>query len=381
MTKQNTADATSPATDLRQRAARARDAAGRFMKRAAPIQAAPAAAAADEILEGWRAWHATLGKPEGDPEADAAYERATEHRYALLDAAEALPPTAENVVAKALAICWLEYVGEVSPKMERSKQSFTGRLALDIHEAIVGGAVARVPANHTIAQSPHPDAALFALGADFMAAWTAEAVDGDEVNYRACTRIAEQIVRTPAATAEGYGIKALLLARLDSDESGPHHPIKVHGPPHSWWNALHQVQVGAALLSRTRVTDALGSHSVIKGRLPVPNHDLSELSIVDLARLYPVIVLAEEVLSNAANAPCFSTNRSVFTPGGQIIDRESDRLSHFASIIAEEMSRRQPAVANEAEERVNTLLSHMVLTGGVAEHPELIAQINATWGA
>lgn len=138
MTKQNTANAASPAADLRQRAARARDAAGRFTKRTASIQAAPIAPAAEEIMEGWRAWHATLGKPEGDPEADAAYERAAEHRYALIDATEDLPPTLDNVVAKALAICWLEYVAEVSPGKQRSEQPFTGRLALDIHEAIMG---------------------------------------------------------------------------------------------------------------------------------------------------------------------------------------------------------------------------------------------------
>ena len=138
MSKQNTANAASPAVDLRQRAARARDAAGRFMKRAVPVQNVPACPAAEEIMEGWRAWHATLGKPEGDPEADAAYERAAERRYALIDAAEDLPATKDNVLAKALAICWLEYAAEVWPGKPRSEHGFTGRLALDIHEAIMG---------------------------------------------------------------------------------------------------------------------------------------------------------------------------------------------------------------------------------------------------
>ncbi len=93
-------------------------------------------------MGGWRAWDATLGKPEDDPEADAAYEQAAERRDALLDAAEGLPPTLDNVLAKALAICWLEYAGEVSPGKRRSEQSFTGRIALDIHEAIIGEASA-----------------------------------------------------------------------------------------------------------------------------------------------------------------------------------------------------------------------------------------------
>ncbi len=273
MTKQNTANAAS--SSCRPTPSRCSRPGRRWavMKRAAPAQTAPVSPAAEEIMKGWRAWNATLEKPEGDPAADAAYELAAERRDALIDAAEALAPTLDNVLAKALAICWLEYAAEVSPKKCRSEQSFTGRLALDIHGAIAGAATARV-------------------------------------------------------------------------------------------------------------TDPLGSSSVIEGRLPAPGHDLSELSIVDLARLYPVIVLAEEVLSSAANAPCFSfDDKAVFTLGGEIIDREADRLSQFASTIAREISRRRPVVASEAEERANTLLSHMLLTGGVAEHPELVAQISATWGA
>ncbi|WP_267423164.1 hypothetical protein [Methylobacterium sp. GC_Met_2] len=156
MTKQNTAKAAQPATDLRQRAARARDAAGRFIKRSAPVEAAASSPAAAEIMEGWRAWDATLGKPEGDPEADAAYERAAERRDALLDAAEAMPPTPENVLAKALAICWLEYVSEVSPGKRRSEQPFAGRIALDIHEAIIGEASARTSAEPVDWYAPPP---------------------------------------------------------------------------------------------------------------------------------------------------------------------------------------------------------------------------------
>jgi|GEM_PF-2918057 len=284
MTKQNTAKAAQPATDLRQRAARARDAAGRFIKRSALVE-----------------------PPAPPPEPKPA-------------------PAAEP--------------------------------------------------------QPHPDAALFALGAQFMAAWVAEEANGDEPEYRACTRIAAKIIRTPAVTVEGYGIKALLLARLDSDSSGPHAPIEPSGPVDSWWNVLRQVQQGAARFAGGPDAGGPVSGSMIDGRLPCPGHDLSVLSVVQLARLYPVVARAEEVIGSAENAPCFwegaNTHR---TAAGVIINREADRLGQFTSAIAEEMHRRQAVDDDEAQERANTLLAHLIETGGVAEHPELIAEINATWGA
>ncbi|URD39304.1 hypothetical protein M6G65_13365 [Methylobacterium tardum] len=240
----------------------------------------------------------------------------------------------------------------------------------------------------------HPDAALFALGEQFMAAWVAEEANGDEPEYRACSRIARKIVHTPAVTVAGYGIKALLLARLDSDASGPHAPIEPHGPADSWWNVLRQVQQGAARLVNVRdvgMPMSAASNREIPGlpvTEPVPPRscapfkpELSGFSVEQLARLYPVLVRASEVLSSAESAPCFWYADQTRTDAGCIINWETDRMHRLASEVVLEIRRRQPVGDDEAEERANTLLSHMVLTGGVAEHPELIAEINATWGA
>ncbi|MFB0487783.1 hypothetical protein ABIE45_000369 [Methylobacterium sp. OAE515] len=227
----------------------------------------------------------------------------------------------------------------------------------------------------------HPDAVLFALGAEFMSAWVAEEANGDEPEYRACSRIARQIMGTPAVTVAGYGIKALLLARLDSDASGPHAPVEAYGPADSWRNALRQVQQGAARLASVHDAGIPTSVGSMEGRLPLPDHDLSELSIQQLARLYPVMVRAEEAIGSAENAPCFwEAPNTVRMPAGVIINREADRLGQFISAIAKEMGGRQPADHDEAEERANTLLAHLVQTGGVVEHPELITEINSTWG-
>lgn len=92
--------------------------------------------------------------------------------------------------------------------------------------------------------------------------------DGDKLEYQVCPRNAEPIIRIPAATVAGYGIKALLLARRDSDRAGAHNPIEVRGPPDSWWNALHQVQGGAALLGSAPGAQPPVPRGVIDGRLP-----------------------------------------------------------------------------------------------------------------
>lgn len=399
MTKQCTAKAAQSGADLRQRAARARDAAGRFIRNA-PVAGGPAAGAAahqadadllqlgqqlDDAIarvgplhdEWTRLGEVTLNTERGDARAAAAEaeldaadraEAVEAEILALADRAAEMPATtAEGLRIKLRASA--HYVEEHDADYP------AGRLLNSLLRDARGSAPATGIA-------PHPDAALFALGAQFMAAWVAEEADGDEPEYRICTRIAQQIIRTPAITVAGYGIKALLLARLDSDSSGPHKPIEVHGPPDSWWNALHQVQVGAALLAGAHDAGIPVSGSVIEGRLPCPGHDLSALSVVQLARLYPVVVRAEEVIGSAENAPCFwEAPGTMRTPGGVIINREADRLGQFTSAIAEEMRRRQPVDDDEAQERANTLLAHLIETGGVAEHPELIAEINATWGA
>lgn len=513
MTNPNTARAEQPASDLRRRAACARDAAGRFIKRhaAAETSAAadrakpdPALAAATVFRASWNAlgevlnaeapddmtaelsdaqaaaydrlrvvrpttpagfralaecWSIMLKGERGDEEGitladdaadsliagagacvpctppvdakDPVLALIEEHRTAfaewdrlsavwsemlLTDSgyAEAMAATNEpgrrevsayNALFEARpaslagAAAWAAYLDQATSRTRIDVEPSDGERALGAvaaalqRFAVPHGGVG-LPSFGDTHFSPHPDAALFALGNQFMSAWVAEEADGDEPEYRICTRIAQQIIRTPAVTVAGYGIKALLLARLDSDDTGPHKPIEASGPPDSWWNALRQVQQGAALLAAAPdmgipmsatpdpVTGIPVSAGLIEERLPALGHDLSRLSIVELARLYPVVVRVEEVMGSAENAPCFWEAPNTYrTPAGKIINREADRLGQFTSAIAEEMKRRRPADDDEAEERANTLLWHTVVTGGVAEHPELIAEINATWGA
>jgi hypothetical protein len=395
MTKQNTA-ATQPATDLRQRAARARDVAGRFIRRQDPVEVqseplppSDLAHACDQAVVDWIAIQPTSRAENWDDDrldvALDAYDSV--FRRAIDEPSHGIA----EVQAKArLLLCDLiEHTTGHDPDDERTLTDDERLTRVVLREVI-----ALPHGAPTTVSAPHPDAALFALGDQFMAAWVAEEADGDVPEYEVCTRIAQQIIRTPAVTVAGYGIKALLLARLDSDSSGPHNPIEVHGPPDSWWNALRQVQQGAALLAAAPdkgnhiseaadpVTGIPVSGGLIEDRLPAPGHDLSQLSILELARLYPAVVRFEEVMGSAENAPCFwAAPNTYLTPAGKIINREADRLGQFASAIAGEMRRRQPADESEAEERANTLLWHTVVTGGVAEHPELIAEINATWGA
>ncbi|MCJ2125097.1 hypothetical protein MKL11_21575 [Methylobacterium sp. J-077] len=349
-----------------------------------------AQARADEIITAWDAWKAECARVrasiEGEEtEAEERAEAVEVEILALADRVAEMPATTAEGLRIKLRVS-AHYVEEHDGDYPAGR--FLNSL---IRDAQID--VSTNPGKNPVS-APHPDAALFALGAQFMAAWVAEEADGDEPEYRICTGIAQQIIRTPAVTVAGYGIKALLLARLDSDSSGPHKPIEVHGPPDSWWNALRQVQQGAALLaaapdmgipmsaSAEAVTGIPVSGSLIEDRLPAPGYDLSQLSIVELARLYPVVVRVEEVMGSAENAPCFWEAPSTYrTSAGKIINREADRLSQLLSAIAQEMRRRQPADESEAEERANTLLWHTVVTGGVAEHPELIAEINATWGA
>lgn len=91
----------------------------------------------DQIIAGWRDWGACCGPDETDADR-AAWERVAERRDALLDAADTLPPTLENLSAKALALAWLEYVQEWERGREREAYDITGGLAVDIDTAIVG---------------------------------------------------------------------------------------------------------------------------------------------------------------------------------------------------------------------------------------------------
>lgn len=91
----------------------------------------------DQIVATWREWAA---QPDGDmsAEGEARYERLSARLNTLLDTAEALPATLENVPAKALAAAWIEYVALWSNGQPREEYGTDGRLALDIDTAITG---------------------------------------------------------------------------------------------------------------------------------------------------------------------------------------------------------------------------------------------------
>jgi hypothetical protein len=86
------------------------------------------------ILTLWPAWAAHTGD-NGTDEQTAAYEAMQQRRFALLDAADALPATPNSSQAKALALAWLHYVNEWRQGQKRDDYSTDGRLAIDIHMA------------------------------------------------------------------------------------------------------------------------------------------------------------------------------------------------------------------------------------------------------
>ncbi|MGE8127874.1 hypothetical protein ACQKQD_12935 [Methylobacterium sp. NPDC080182] len=370
MRKSNTARAVEPASDLRQRAARARDAAGRFIKRPEPIEPDPVHALIEEHRSAYAEWDrlsAVWCEMEVDApgyrEAVAASDRPGQREITAYKALFSAQPTTLAGTAALAA-----YLSEAIRKTSTHAQPTDGERAL----STVTAAIQQLDQP---SMEPHPDAALFALGAEFMAAWAVEdAPDSAEAKYLACTGLAEQIVRLPADTVAGLGIKALLLARLDSEDSGPRRPISAQGPLASHWNVLRQIQQGAARV-------AVGETQPVRACAPV-RPDLSSLPVSQLARLYSVLVRAWELLASSENSPCFlAADGRGRTDAGDLINWETDRLQRFSSAVAAEISRRQPDDRGDQAERANTLLTHMVLTGGVEEHPELISEICATWGS
>lgn len=105
---------------------------------AAVVDGSPMAASklTDEILAGWREWANDPGH--FDEEECEATRALSEKRYALIDAAEALPATRENLPAKTLALAWLAYVDLWWNGRARDDYGTDGRLALDIDTAISG---------------------------------------------------------------------------------------------------------------------------------------------------------------------------------------------------------------------------------------------------
>ena len=252
MRKPNTAKA-AEAQDLRQRAARARDAAGRFIRRAAQLEASATPFMPDPVhalIEEHRAAYAEwdrLSAVWNDMEVDAPGYReavAASRGPGLREIAAYNALFCAKPASLADAVALGAYLGEAIRKTSTYAQPTDAERAL----STITAAVQRLDAPSI---SPHPDAALIALGAEFLAAWVAEDtdVDEDDTAYRACGRVAEQIARSLAVTAEGFGIKALLLARYASDDSSPSRLIAAQGPITSEWSVLRQVQEGAARLA------------------------------------------------------------------------------------------------------------------------------------
>jgi hypothetical protein len=87
-----------------------------------------------QILALWPAWTAHTGD-DGTDEQTAAYEAMQRRRFALLDAADALPAMPDSIQPKALALAWLHYVNERRRGQKRNEYCIDERLAIDIHMA------------------------------------------------------------------------------------------------------------------------------------------------------------------------------------------------------------------------------------------------------
>jgi hypothetical protein len=98
----------------------------------------PAEALTTTLLDLWPTWTARQG-PDETEEESASYKELQESRYALIDAADDLPATLENIVPKALALAWLDYVDQWRAGWGRSDYTTDGRLAFDINKAASAG--------------------------------------------------------------------------------------------------------------------------------------------------------------------------------------------------------------------------------------------------
>ena len=482
MTKQNTA-AAQPATDLRQRAAHARDAAGRFIRRSAsaagadqdpalPVTAlfnatwdalgkaldaevpddlvselqAAESAAYDrlravrptspagfralaktwaDVLEGERGGE--LGVTLADHAADSLIAGADhctprvqtsggaedpvlalieKHRVAFAEwdrlsdvwnemqlsdpgyaeamAASKEPGKREVAAYRALftarpttlagAAAWAAYLDRAACRTRIDAEPSDGERALGVVAVALSGLA---PAGSA---APHPDAALFALGDQFMAAWAAEEEAPDGGGYRACNRLAQQIVHTPAVTAAGYGIKALLLARLDEDDSSPRKPAKAQGPLASHWNVLRQVQRGAARLAAAPdIGIPMSAPAEAVTGIPVSGAKPSWASLVDMLDLDSATVDELQTIRDVADrvggaAYALSWRRSChrsthphgavdFNDAGKLMQWVGDALTDVETAVDNEIARRSPTGRSDRETRLAMLAVRTIDNG------------------
>ncbi|MCJ2136692.1 hypothetical protein MKK69_22020 [Methylobacterium sp. J-026] len=91
---------------------------------------------ATDILDGWASWGATLSDAWTKPN----FDRETERRNSLLDAAHALPATPEAIIPKALACAWMEWVAVDRPGQPRDAYGFADQITFDLHAAVMARA-------------------------------------------------------------------------------------------------------------------------------------------------------------------------------------------------------------------------------------------------
>lgn len=331
--------------------------------------------------EAYAAWSvASKGWTEAEPDAAdyaaqqaAADERGAEELRAFQRLFSARPTTLAGTAALA------SYLGEAIRQTRVDADPTEGERALStIAAALYGigpGGAFSGDAPATVS-SPLADAALLALGEDFMAAWVEEARAGTAEAYHAVNAVAERIARTPAETPAGYGIKALLLARLFGEGSSPLSPeaIPPHGPVYSVWRMLRQVQQGAARLAGLPDAEPVAADDFERLRTASPEHDLAGLPVEQLGHLYDALLPFEDLIGRAENAPCFWEGEGLRTVAGDIIYGEAARLEGILKTIAKEIESRVPANDSEREIRLVTLLRHRMLGGGLPTSRALLTE-------
>lgn len=122
---------------------------------------------------------------------------------------------------------------------------------------------------------------------------------------------------------------------------------------------------------------AVGTASVAD-QLASPDHDLSECTLSQLARLYETWEGVFHHLTAACSVPCFTdSSHTGLTPAGEALDREYDRAGEFLSVIEREARKRIPESPADRNERLNVLVRHEMNCNGRPADPSLLAELTA----
>ncbi|XYD07767.1 hypothetical protein R1A27_22180 [Methylobacterium sp. NMS12] len=371
MRKSNTARAVEPTSDLRQRAARARDAAGRFIKRPAPAERTaadpdPALAAIEAHRCAFEEYEQLASVANDLPSADPGYRAAAlaaeelgKREIATYQALfEAKPATLASTASLAAYMCDAVRTAQIDDKPSDGERAL--RTIADALHGLGPAADA----------SLHPDAALFALGYQFISAWVSEEAIGNEAAYRECTLEAERIAQTPAMTVAGLGIKALLLARLDSEDSGPSKPITARGPLASHWNVLRQIQEGAAQLAAAPdfgipmsaaadpetgfpVTDPAPAVEGLVGLLDLASATVDELQAIQSMAEHVGAVAYAYAWSPRCDRRSKRGSFPDFNDAGKLMRWLGDALTDVESAVDREVASRRPGNRLDRETRLS----------------------------